>query len=120
MIISGTSHFSPEVIEYMLLNGYKLLPIETELGILTFTRGEIAVIFWNDKIERRIINADKGVVWRRLKSFKGFDGKDIFKLMLILHVLDAVDLKDVKKRVSEESGKLFKEIIDDVLSTVAV
>lgn len=114
------SHFSPEVTEYMKLNGYKQLPVDAEIGVLTFTRGNVAVVFWQDKIERRIISNDKAMVHRLMKSFKGFDGKDIFQLMLVLHVLDAVDLKEVKKRVSDERGKVFSEIMDDILSTVAV
>lgn len=106
-------NFSPEVIEYMMLNGYKQQPSENELGVLTFTRGDIVVQFWNDRIERRIIS-------NLMKSFKGFDGKDMFKLMMILHLLDAVDLKEVKKRADTEEGKLFRELVDDLLSTMVV
>lgn len=118
MITHSTQDFSPEVVEYMLLNGYKLLDNNADLGLLTFTRGSVAVLFFQDKVERRIISSDKDAVYRTTKSFKGFDGKDIFKLMMILHLLDAVDLKEVKKRVDSEEGKLFRELLDDLLSTM--
>ena len=102
----------------MILNGYKLLDDNKDLGLLSFRRGNVCVVFWQDRIERRIISTDKEVVSRLTKSFKGFDGKDIFQMMLVLHVIAAVDLKDVKKRVMQENGKQFTEIMDDLISTI--
>jgi hypothetical protein len=99
------SVFSPEVSEYMTANGYKLVSDDKDLGVLTFRRGDVGVLFWQDKIERRIISPDKSKVTRMLKSFKGFDGKNIFHLMLILHLIDAVNLKDVKKEVRSMVGE---------------
>lgn len=97
MPTATTSIYNPEVTEYMKLNGYKLQDNNEELGLLTFVRANKCVMFWQDRIERRIISADKAAVSRLMKSFKGFDGKNIFHLMLILHLLDAVDLKEVKQ-----------------------
>lgn len=99
------SVFSPEVAEYMLLNNYKLVNEDKELGVLTFRRGDVAVLFWQDRIERRLISPDKNMVGRMMKSFKGFDGKDIFHLMLILHLIDAVNLKEVKAEVRKGMGE---------------
>lgn len=96
------SAYSPEVVEYMLLNGYTLIYHDTELDSLSFRRDNVGVMFWQDKIERRIISPDKTQVTRHLKSFKGFDGKDVFHLMLILHLIGAVNLKDVKEEVKRE------------------
>jgi hypothetical protein len=119
MNVISTLGFSPEVSEYMTLNGYKLRDNNQELGLLTFTRGNIAVVFFQDKIERRIISNDKSAVHRTMKSFKGFDGQNIFKLMMILHCIDAVDLHDVAKRADAEKKKHFRELVDDLLSSMA-
>ncbi len=110
---SPTSVFSPEVSEYMLLNGYGLVSDDKELGVLTFRKNDVAVMFFQDKIERRIISPDKYAVTRNLKSFKGFDGKDVFRLMLILHLLDAVSLKDVRKASNDEKWQPFKKALSN-------
>jgi hypothetical protein len=118
MQTKATSEFSPEVTEYLMLNGYRLADTNTELGLMTFTRGNVAVVFFQDKIERRIISNDKAAVHRTMKSFKGFDGQNIFKLMMILHCIDAVDLHDVAKRADAEKKKHFRELVDDLLSSM--
>lgn len=117
-MLTSSSPFSPEVSEYMQLNGYKLMDDNKDISFLSFRRGDTCVTFYQDRIEKRIISPNKTVVSRLMKSFKGFDGKDIFQLMLILHVLDAVDLKEVKQRVQQESKKHFKAVIDDIISTI--
>ncbi len=105
--MQSQSVFSPDVIKYMLACGYELVQHEQDLDVLTFRRKDVAVLFWQDRVERRIISPNKDAVTRNLKSFKGFDGKDVFSLMMILHLLDAVRLEDVKKEV----GKLVKDTL---------
>lgn len=110
------SAFSPEVVEYLLLNGFHLVQHDAELDSLSFRKGDVGVMFWQDKIERRIISPDKSAVTRNLKGFKGFDGKNIFHLMLILHLIDAVNLKDVKaevrKEMASEGEACFNQLVN--------
>jgi hypothetical protein len=110
------SAFSADVVDYMRLNGFVLVQHDSELDSLSFRKNDIGVMFWQDKIERRILSPDKTVVTRNLKSFKGFDGKNTFHLMLILHLIDAVNLKDVKaevrKELAQEGEACFTQLIN--------
>lgn len=101
---TNTNLFAPEVTDYMLLNGYKLIDNNNDLGLLSFKKDDVAVVFYQDRIERRIISPDKNAVTRNLRSFKGFDGKDVFDLMMILHLIKAVDLRLVKREVYKQVG----------------
>jgi hypothetical protein len=117
-MIRNPSPFAPEVIEYMVLNGYKLFDDNREIGLMTFLKGDISVVFWQDKIERRIKSPDKESVTRHMRSYKGFDGKDIFELMVVLHLLKVVDLRDVKKEVYRQVGAKANNFQDFVTTLV--
>lgn len=101
--------FNPEITTYLEANGFKKVDEQSEIGSLTFRKGETVIQFWNDKIEKRIISTDKTKVNNVLTAFKGYDGKSIFKLMLILHLMDAVDLKTVSSSVYTKLGKNIDE-----------
>ena len=118
-MITNCSAFAPEVAEYMRLNGYTLIDNNNDLGLLTFVKGDISVLFWQDRIERRIISPDKNAVTRQMRSYKGFDGKDIFELMMILHFLKAVDLRDVKKEVYKKVNDRTKSHFSELLNVLA-
>lgn len=113
-----TTPFAPEVTEYMKLNGYKLIDDNKEIGLLSFTKNNIAVVFYQDKIERRILSPDKTAVTRQMRVFKGFDGKDVFDLMMILHLLKAVDLRDVKKEVYRQMGNDPVKNISELITAI--
>jgi len=91
--------FNPEITVYMRSNGFKKTDESNEIGVLTFRKDDMVVLFWNDKIEKRIISSDKLKVNKVATAFKGFDGQNVFHLMLILHLLGAVDLKTVSSTV---------------------
>jgi len=100
--------FIPELYEYMQLNGYRLVTEDTDIRVATFRRGAEVLLVWNDRIERRIISSDKQKVYRLLRSFRGWDGKSMFRLAIILHLLDAVALDSATK----ESRLLVPQISD--------
>lgn len=95
------ARFSNEVIEYMTANGYLVNSMHEPTGSMYFRNGSKEVVFWQDKIEcRPLVN---NVPYRNHKTtaFKGFDGKDMFRLMLILHLMGAIDMKDVQAMVKD-------------------
>lgn len=96
--------FNPEVKEYFILNGFQLPAAEPLPNGMLFIKGNVSVQFWNNKIEVRHNNS---VHWNLYKSYTGFDGQNIFHLMLLMHLMDVINLRDVKKEVFlEEVEKL--------------
>lgn len=89
--------FDPQVSEYMHVHGYEIQPSPVEsIHHLLFRKGDIGVQFWKDRIEKICTRTGKV-----LTSFKGFDGRDIFQLMLALHVMKVIDLKEFVKECRE-------------------
>lgn len=106
------STFHPDVEQYFLLNGFQKPQQDPLPGGMLFIKGDTAVQFWKDKIE---VRKDIAGMWQLHKSYKGFDGKDIFHLMMLMHIMDAINIKDFKKSVGEntvsEMFDLLKEAV---------
>lgn len=105
--------FSQEVQRYMELNGYQRTDARNMRYGMTFMKGDNIVTFYCKKIETRVI-PDPNNRWAThvIKEYNGFDGKNIFQLMLLLHIMDAVNIKEVREEAMKEMKLDSNEVME--------
>lgn len=105
-----TNTFNPEIRTYFELNGFQE-PVQQPIagGLLFLKNDELAVQFWHDRIEVR-----RGFNFQLTHSYKGFDGQDIFELMMLMHFMRVVSLAEVRTISAMETfsiKQLLKEAV---------
>lgn len=98
--------YNPEIQEYMQLCGFKKCSPDTLPGGMMFqdAHGEVCIQMWGNKIQ---VSKYNGFTWNTVGNYIGFDGQNIVFFMMLMHVMGAIDLNQVKARSDEE----FKEAI---------
>lgn len=93
-------YFSPDVQLYMELNGFTKIGTTVFPDHMQFIKNGIAVIFSKEKIIKTVAS-DSGPNIEP-KTYIGFDGKNVFDLMVILNVMGAISLRDVQQATWNE------------------
>lgn len=99
--------YNPEIREYLELCGFTKTSDDSLPGGMMFLGGEceVAVQMWGNKI---MVSKYNGFTWNTAGNYIGFDGQNLPHFMMLMHVMGAIDLNQVKARSDEE----LKEAID--------
>jgi hypothetical protein len=104
-----TQHFNPEIEDYFIANGW-LVHNSSLMPAMVYTKDDDkAVVLAGDQIMFKVPEKEehKGVMqilfsWIDEKYFKGYDGKNIFQLMMLLDFMGVIKLKDVQKELRKD------------------
>ncbi len=96
-------NFSPDVEQYMHINGYKRIDGGAiENGMCFIKNHDKAVIFCEGHIDCKVPGMHNGAKqlanvmfgWKSVAKYDGFDGHNRFHLMMLLHIMKAVAFND--------------------------
>lgn len=109
-------YFSSDVSEYMLINGFEMIDIKDLHDGMLWRKDKIAVQFWQNRIEKHEQNALGDFFLTN--SYKGFDGRNIQHLIMILHCMGAITIESAWKLANEIEKKT--EHISKILFSLPV
>jgi hypothetical protein len=100
--------YNPEILEFLEACGYNRITNVEFPGGYQFMTEDVCVQLWGNKIQ---VSRNNGFVWNTVAHFIGFDGQDLPKFMMLMHVTGAVDLNAVKAQVDGEMKVAAGDVI---------
>jgi hypothetical protein len=93
--------YNPEIREFLELCGYKKTTDDSLPGGMMFfnAHGDVAIQIWGNKIT---VSRYENAMWITKGHYIGFDGQNVPFFMMLMHVMGAIDLNQVKARSDEE------------------
>ena len=110
--------FNPDIKEYLTLNGFK--DITEQPHMLVFIRRDEAVIFWGLAIiyKKNTCQWATNMMavansWQTLKKYFGFNGEDMFTVMMMLHLMGVVKIQEVTSALQNDvRGVMLDQLIE--------
>jgi len=102
----------PEIFQFLTLNGFEHLQTNVaRVHIFLKNNCEAIVLCGISVMHKKPIGTEHQKAtaenimwhWQTCKKYVGFDGKTMFDIILILHVMDAINIKDINRRLHNQA-----------------
>lgn len=101
--------YNPEILEFLEACGYNRIKNAEFPGGAMFMTEDVCVQLWGNKVQ--VSRNENGFVWNTISHFVGFDGQDLPKFMMLMHVAGAVDLNAVRATWPAEMNQSAHDLL---------
>ena len=104
-------HYPQDVYQYFELNEWHRVKQNLVSDVVIFCKGNKAIVMHGDAIEVRQPKSGPYVIsgatvlldWVAKKHYRGWDGKNVFEMMMLLSFMGAITIDTVKQEIRKQA-----------------